>query len=146
MASFRLFAWRYHDDKTKRRHTKRRKDDKTKRRQDEKTTYEKTKRRHTKKRKDAMRKDDKIKVSNGIFSHGVFFFFFFHHFALKFRLFAWRYFVFLHGVFSSFRVASIRREKTKRHNPATIYMDGWMDVRIIYRRSTLKGHIASKRL
>ena len=33
-----------------------------------------------------------------------------------FRLFAWRFFVFSHGVFTSFRVASFHREKTKGRN------------------------------
>ena len=70
------------------------------------------KRRLAKRQKDAMRKDDKIKVSNGVFSQ-VFFFFFFRLFVLNFCLFAWRVlsFRFLswrYSVFLSFRMAFFR--------------------------------------
>ena len=81
---------------------------------------EKTKSRHAKRRNNATRKDDKIKVSNGFFSHGVFFFFFFFFFSLfrakissfrvagfvfsSFHMALFHLFVFLQGVISSFRL------------------------------------------
>ena len=55
-----------------------------------------------------MRKDDKIKVSNGVFSHGVFFFFFFRLAEISFvrRVSSFRMalfpFVFSRGVLSFF--------------------------------------------
>ena len=75
ISSLSLLAWLFSSfrlalscrEKTKRRHAKRRKD--------KITPCEKTKVRHKKKRKDATRKEDKIRVSNGVFSHGVFFVF-----------------------------------------------------------------------
>ena len=65
------------------------------------------KRRQAKRQKDATLKDDKLRVLNGVFSHGVFFFCIF---ALKFRLFAWRVLSFClsPGVFTSFRLVSFR--------------------------------------
>ena len=73
-----------------------------------------TKRRLAKRQKDAMRKDDKIKVSNGVFLHV--FFFFFSSFCAEFLSFCvagfvfsffnmalFRLFVFSHGIFSCFR-------------------------------------------
>ena len=88
--SFRVASFR--GEKTKRRHAKRR--------HDEITPSEKTKRRHAKSQKDATRKDDKIKVSNGVFSQGVFCLFLlnFRLFAWRFRLFEWRLFIFLPGI------------------------------------------------
>ena len=77
---------------------------------------EKTKRRHVKrrinarqkdtirqKRKDATRKEDKIKVSNGVFSHGVF-----SSFRAEISSFRMAFFVFSHGVISPFRMAFVR--------------------------------------
>ena len=56
-----------------------------------------------------------------VISLGVFFVLFYMTFCsvFFFRLFAWLFFVPL-----SFRVASFRCEKTKRHNPATILTGG----------------------
>ena len=85
----------------------------------------KTKRRHAKRRK-----NDKIKVSNGVFSHGVYSIFFrteissfrvagfvFSHGVISsFRLFAWRFSAFSSFCMASFRVASFRRENMKRRN------------------------------
>ena len=93
---------------------------------------EKTKMRHAKRRNDI-----KIKVSNGVFSHGVFSSFrakissfrgagfvfssfrmaLFRLFAWRFfvRLFAWRLFISSRGVFSA-----RKEEKTKWNKPATI--------------------------
>ena len=123
VASFRLALIRR--EKIKRRHAKGRNNARW---IDEKMPCEKTKR-----WRDATRKDDKTKVSNGVFSNGVFssfrakissfrvavFLFFLplsHGVISSFRLFTWhffRLFIFSHGAFSSFRVASFRREKTK---------------------------------
>ena len=95
----------------------------------EKTKIRQTKRCHSKKRKDATRKDDKIKVSNGVFSSfraesssfHVLDFVFSRYFV--FCLFARHCFIFSHGVFSSFHLASFRREKMKWHKPLTILFD-----------------------
>ena len=111
VALFRLFAWRYfvclhgvissfrmvsfRREKTKRRHAKRR--------QDKITPSEKTKRRHVKRRKDATRKDGKIKVSNGVFLHGIFV-----SFRAKISSFRATGFVFSHGVISSLFFLSFR--------------------------------------
>ena len=106
MASFRLYVFlhgvfssfrmaSFRREKTKIRHAKRR--------QDEITPSEKTKRRHAKRRKDATRKDDKIKVSNSVFSHGVF-----SSFRAKISSFRVAGFVFSHGVISSFRLFAWR--------------------------------------
>ena len=103
------------NEKTKRRHAKRRKDEITPR----------------EKMKSATRKDDKLTVLNVVFSHGVFTTFRVAGFVISsFRVALFRLFVFSHGVFSSFRVASFRLfvfrvalfrdEKTKWHKPATI--------------------------
>ena len=68
-------------EKTKRRNNTMRKDEKTKpatlkeeisSRKDKKKKKKKTNKKTKKKKKNAMRKYDKIKVSNGVFSHGVF--------------------------------------------------------------------------
>ena len=118
MASFRLFAWRYFS--TKKRHAKKRKH--------EITPGEKTKKRHARKRKDKKTPREKttklnfqmasfcakissFHMADFVFSHGVISSFR----TAFFRFFAWRFYV-----FSSFRVASFCRQKTKRHNPATI--------------------------
>ena len=118
VASFRLFAWRYFS-------TKRRKDSMRKKRKDEITPGEKTKRPHARKRKDKnipREKTTKLKfqiasfcakissfhMADFVFSHGVISSF---RMAFFFRFFAWRFYV-----FSSFRVASFCRQKTKRRN------------------------------
>ena len=69
-----------------------------------------------KKRKDAMRKDDKIKVSNGVFLHGVFFVFLRRNFVFSHGVIypfiylhgTFRLFVFSHGVFSSLHLFAWR--------------------------------------
>ena len=91
------------------------------------------KRRHAEKRKDATQKDDKIKISNEVFSHGVVSSFRtktspFRMPVSSFYLFAWRYFVFssfLISFFLSFRMESFRLFAwrlfaAKWHNLATI--------------------------
>ena len=110
------------NEKTKRRHAKRRKD--------EITPCEKTKRRNNATRKDEItkpatrkveiptRKDEKtprqktpfkiVNLSSFRVELFVFFFVFSRGVISSFRLFAWRSFVFSHGVISSFRVASFR--------------------------------------
>ena len=110
---FRLFVFSPRNnatrknEKTKKRHAKKRKDEKiyAKRRKDEITPREKT--------KSPTRKDNKLTFLNGVFSRGVFLSFrvgistfrvagfVISSFRVAlFRLFAWRYFV-----FSSFLVA-----------------------------------------
>ena len=117
-------------EKTKRRHAKRRNNAI---RKDEITQLEKT--------KSAARKDDKITVLNGVFSHCFFFLFFvfscwnfdfscsgFRYFVFSrgvissFRMALFLFFVFSRDIFSSFSVALLRGEKTKGHKLATIVL------------------------
>ena len=102
--------------------TKRQKDAMRKdaRQKDEKAPPEKTPREKTPPRE----KKTKLKFLMASFCMA---FFFFSSFRAEtafwqlssFRMVFFLLFVFLHGVFSSFRVVSFRRKKTKWHNPAT---------------------------
>ena len=116
------------DEITKRRNNATRKDEIMKRRnndtrKDEITPNEKTKERQAKRQKDeitphektksATRKDDKLIVLNGVFSHGVFSSFrvgisTFRVAGVVISSFRVALFRLLHGVISSFRVASFR--------------------------------------
>ena len=106
--AWRLFAWRLFV--AKRRHAERRNNVRQKRQKTCKDAMQKSKRHHAKERQNISFKWRLFACRFLSFRAEISSF----RMAFFFLLFVWGYFVFSHGVFSSFLAVSFRREKTNR--------------------------------